>query len=171
MFISEAYAQAAGGAGGGGAFQAFLPLILIFVVFYFLLIRPQQKKMKQHREMLDAIRRGDKVVTGGGIMGTVTKVDSDTEVTVEIAKDVKVKIQRGTISAVVNRTEPVGGAANDQQKSGGFLGGLFGGGAKPSQPAEQHNDTQHDEPKADAPSDQTDAGDTAEPQKKHGDKG
>ena len=96
MFISEAFAQTAGGAGAGGAFQAFLPLILIFVVFYFLLIRPQQKKMKQHREMLDAIRRGDKVVTGGGIMGTVTKVDSDTEVTVEIAKDVKVKVQRST---------------------------------------------------------------------------
>ncbi len=171
MFISEAFAQTAGGAGGGGAFQAFLPLILIFVVFYFLLIRPQQKKMKQHREMLDAIRRGDKVVTGGGIMGTVTKVDSDTEVTVEIAKDVKVKIQRGTISAVVNRTEPVGGAANDQQKSGGFLGGLFGGGAKPIQSADNHNDSQNDEPKADTPSDQADAGDTAEPQKKDGDKG
>lgn len=172
MFISEAFAQSAGGVGGGGAFQAFLPLILIFVVFYFLLIRPQQKKMKQHREMLDAIRRGDKVVTGGGIMGTVTKVDSDTEVTVEIAKDVKVKIQRGTISAVVNRTEPVGGAANDQQRSGGFLGGLFGGGANRSQPAANaQNDTQNDEPKADAPSDHSDSGDAAEPQKKDGDKG
>ena len=105
MFISEAYAQAAGGAGGGGAFQAFLPLILIFVVFYFLLIRPQQKKMKQHREMLDAIRRGDKVVTGGGIMGTVTKVDSDTEVTVEIAKDVKVDVVRAMIADIRGKTE------------------------------------------------------------------
>ena len=130
MFISEAFAQTGGAAGAGGAFQAFLPLILIFVVFYFLLIRPQQKKMKQHREMLDAIRRGDKIITGGGILATVVKVDNDQELTVEIAKDVKVKVQRATISAVVNRTEPVSGqAANDGKKSGGFLAGLFGGGA------------------------------------------
>lgn len=132
MFISEAYAQAAGGAGGGNAFQAFLPLILIFVVFYFLLIRPQQKKMKQHKELLESIRRGDKVITGGGIIGTVTKVDNDNELTVEIAKDVKVKVQRATISGVVNRTEPVAGqAANDAgQKKGGLLSQLFGGGSK-----------------------------------------
>lgn len=132
MFISEAYAQAAGGAGGGNAFQAFLPLILIFVVFYFLLIRPQQKKMKQHKELLESIRRGDKVITGGGIIGTVTKVDNDNELTVEIAKDVKVKVQRATISGVVNRTEPVAGqAANDAgEKKGGLLSQLFGGGSK-----------------------------------------
>jgi preprotein translocase subunit YajC len=137
MFISEAFAQAAGGAGGGNAFQAFLPLILIFVVFYFLLIRPQQKKIKQHRELLEGIRRGDKVVTGGGIIGTVTKVDSEHEVTVEIAKDVKVKVQRATISGIVNRTEPVGGKpANDTgAKKGGLLAGLFGGGAKQAEPA------------------------------------
>ncbi len=140
MFISEAFAQTAGGGGGGNAFQAFLPLILIFVVFYFLLIRPQQKKIKQHRELLDGIRRGDKVVTGGGIIGTITKVDNDHEVTVEIAKDVKVKVQRATISGIVNRTEPVGGKpANDTGKqSGGLLSGLFGmfgGGAKPAGPA------------------------------------
>lgn len=159
MFISEAYAQTAGGAGAGGAFQAFLPLILIFVVFYFLLIRPQQKKMKQHREMLDAIRRGDKVVTGGGIMGTVTKVDNDNEVTVEIAKDVKVKVQRGTISAVVNRTDPVSGAAaNDSQKSGGLLSGLFGGGQKPAA-EEPKAEAPKDEPQADADASGDDAGD------------
>jgi preprotein translocase subunit YajC len=136
MFISEAFAQAAGGGGGGNAFQAFLPLILIFIVFYFLLIRPQQKKIKQHRELLDGIRRGDKVITGGGIIGTISKVDNDNEVTVEIAKDVKVKVQRATISGIVNRTEPVGGqAANDTgRKSGGLLSGLFGGGAKPAAP-------------------------------------
>lgn len=131
MFISEAFAQAAGGGGGGNAFQAFLPLILIFIVFYFLLIRPQQKKIKQHRELLDGIRRGDKVVTGGGIIGTITKVDNENEVTVEIAKDVKVKVQRATISGIVNRTDPVGGqAANDAGKkpSGGLLSMLFGGG-------------------------------------------
>jgi len=132
MFISPAYAQAAG-AGGGDAFQAFLPLILIFIVFYFLLIRPQQKKMKQHRETLEGIRRGDKVVTGGGIIATVTKVDNETELTVEIAKDVKVKVQRSTVSGVVNRTDPVGGkaAANDSNnKPKGLLSSLFGGGQK-----------------------------------------
>ena len=133
MFISPAYAQAAGG-GGGEAFQAFLQLILIFIVFYFLLIRPQQKKIKQHKETLEGIRRGDKVITGGGIIATVTKIDNDMEVTVEIAKDVKVKVQRSTIAGVVNRTEPVGGKpANDTgKKSGGLLASLFGGGAKPA---------------------------------------
>ncbi|MDA0998849.1 MAG: preprotein translocase subunit YajC [Proteobacteria bacterium] len=117
--------------------QAFLPLILIFVVFYFLLIRPQQKKMKQHREMLNTIRRGDKLITGGGIMGTVAKVDNEGELTVEIAPDVRVKVQRSTISMVINRLEPVAGkAANDSgQKSGGLLASLFGGGAKPAAPA------------------------------------
>lgn len=167
MFISEAYAQTAGAAGAGGAFQAFLPLILIFVVFYFLLIRPQQKKMKQHREMLDAVRRGDKIITGGGILGTVTKVDSDTEVTVEIAKDVKVKVQRATISAVVNRTEPVSGtAANDSGKSGGLFGGLFGGGQKP---AEAAADAPKEEPQADADASGDDG--TTDTKKKDGDKG
>lgn len=172
MFISEAYAQTAGAAGAGGAFQAFLPLILIFVVFYFLLIRPQQKKMKQHREMLDAVRRGDKVITGGGIMGTVTKVDNDTELTVEIAKDVKVKVQRGTISAVVNRTEPVSGAANDAgaKKSGGLFGGLFGNSGDRGQPGGPAADSpQSDEPKAN--NDADNSSDTAEPQKKDSDKG
>ena len=103
MFISPAYAQASGG--GTGGFEALLPLILIFIVFYFLLIRPQQKKMKQHRETIAAIRRGDKIVTGGGIFGSVTKVDNDHEITVEIAKDVKVKVRRDLISAVVSKTE------------------------------------------------------------------
>lgn len=169
MFISEAFAQTAGDAGAGGAFQAFLPLILIFVVFYFLLIRPQQKKMKQHREMLDAVRRGDKIITGGGIIGTVTKVDNDTELTVEIAKDVKIKVQRATISAVVNRTEPVGGAAaNDSQKSGGLFGGLFGGGSKPAPAAVE---APRDEPKADNEADHSTSNDAPETQKKDGDKG
>ena len=134
MFISPAFAQATGG-GGGGGFEAFLPLILIFVVFYFLLIRPQQKKAKQHRETLAAIRRGDKVVTGGGILGNVTKVDNDYEVTVEIAKDVKVKVRRDLISAVISKTEPQAAtsqAANEDKPRGGMLQTLFGFGAKPS---------------------------------------
>jgi preprotein translocase subunit YajC len=138
MFISTAYAQAAGGAAGGSSMQALLPLVLIFVVFYFLLIRPQQKKMKQHREMLGAIRRGDKVVTGGGIIGTVAKVDNENELTVEIAKDVKVKVNRELISAVLSKTEPQAGQAkpaNEDKPQGGLLGRLLGGGAKPRQPA------------------------------------
>lgn len=138
MFVSTAYAQAAGGGAGGGGFEALLPLILIFVVFYFLLIRPQQKKMKQHREMLGAVRRGDRIVTGGGIIGSVTKVDNDHEVTVEIAKDIKVKVRRDLISTVMSKTEPAGAAApqaaNEDRPQGGLLGKLFGGAAKP-QPA------------------------------------
>ena len=133
MFISPAYAQAADG--GGSGFEAMLPLILIFVVFYFLLIRPQQKKMKMHKQMLGDIRRCDKVVTGGGIMGTVTKVNDDNELTVEIAKDVKVKVRRELVSTVLAKTEPVKGgtkaaeASNDAGgQSPGLLGRLFGGG-------------------------------------------
>ncbi len=106
-FISPAYAQAAGGAGGGSGLEAMFPLVLIFVVFYFLLIRPQQKKAKEHKAMLESVRRGDKVVTGGGIIGTVTKVIDDNEVTVEIADGVKVRVQRGLIATVMSKTEPV----------------------------------------------------------------
>lgn len=134
MFVSPAYAQAAAG-GGGSGFEAFLPLILIFGVFYVLLIRPQQKKMKEHKATLSAIRRGDKVVTGGGIVGTVTKVIDDLEITVEIADGVKVRVQRGLISTVLSKTEPVKGdkkseSSGDSEKSGGvsgILGMLFGG--------------------------------------------
>ena len=134
MFVTPAYAQAAAG-GGGSGFEAFLPLILIFGVFYILLIRPQQKKMKEHKATLSAIRRGDKVVTGGGIVGTVTKVIDDLEITVEIADGVKVRVQRGLISTVLSKTEPVKGdkkseSSVDSGKSGGvsgILGMLFGG--------------------------------------------
>ena len=134
MFVPPAYAQAAAG-GGGSGFEAFLPLILIFGVFYVLLIRPQQKKMKEHKVTLSAIRRGDKVVTGGGIVGTVTKVIDDLEITVEIADGVKVRVQRGLISTVLSKTEPVKGdkkseSSDDSGKSGGvsgILGMLFGG--------------------------------------------
>ena len=105
MLISPAYAQAAGGAEAGLA--QFLPLILIFVVFYFLMIRPQQKRAKQHKAMLEAIRRGDNVVTNGGIIGKVTKVENDEEVSVEIAKDTIVKVRRDMIAQVISKTEPV----------------------------------------------------------------
>lgn len=107
MFISTAYAQtAAAPASGADAFMSLLPLVLIFVVFYFLLIRPQQKKMKEHKSMLDALRRGDRVVTGGGIIGTVVKVGTDDELQVEIAEGVRVRVMRPTITAVLAKTEP-----------------------------------------------------------------
>ena len=84
-----------------------LPLILIFAIMYFLLIRPQQKKARDHQTMLAALRRGDQVVTGGGIVGKVTKVkDGENEVEVEIATGVTVRVMRQTITAVLNKTEP-----------------------------------------------------------------
>ena len=117
MFISPAYAQAAGGLGGG--IEAFLPLVLIFVVFYFLLIRPQQKKAKLHREMLGAIRRGDKIVTNGGIIGSVTKVIDENELMVEIADGIRVRVQRGMVASVRSKTEPIKEAP---KASGGVQG-------------------------------------------------
>lgn len=109
MFVSTAYAQtAAPAAGGADMIVQFLPLILIFVVFYFLLIRPQQKKMKDHKGMLEAIRRGDRVVTGGGIIGTVTKVGPEDELQVEIAENVRVRVVRSTVNLVLAKTEPAG---------------------------------------------------------------
>jgi preprotein translocase subunit YajC len=86
----------------------FLPLVLIFVVFYFLLIRPQQQKQKQHRTMLDALRRGDRVVTGGGIIGTVNRVTPGSdEIDVDIAQNVRVRVLRSTITSVLAKPEPV----------------------------------------------------------------
>ena len=117
MFVSPAYAQAAGGgAPGGFDLVSVLPLILIFVVFWFLMIRPQQKKMKQHREMIAAIRRGDRVMTAGGIIGTVTKVQGDSELQVEIAEGVRVKVARATISEVLAKTEPAKGSSADEEE-------------------------------------------------------
>ncbi len=116
MLISPAFAQAAGGAAGGGdLLTGILPFVFIFVIFYFLLIRPQQKKMKQHQEMVKSLRRGDKVVTGGGLIGTVSKVVSDTEIEVELAANVKVRVMRNAVSDVVSKTEPVAGAKSDDE--------------------------------------------------------
>ena len=132
MFISPAYAQALGGE--GSLIGSLLPLVLIFVVFWFLLIRPQQQKAKRHRAMLGDIRRGDKVVLGGGIMGKVTKVVDEEEVTVEISKDVKVHVQRALIADVLAKTEPGGKKSAKEppreQGGGSFLGNLFGGKGK-----------------------------------------
>ena len=97
MFISPAWAQAAGGGGTDFIVQLF-PLVLIFVVFYFLLIRPQQAKVKAQREMLGGVKRGDRVVTGGGIIGLVTKVISDSELQVKLAEGVRVRIIKATMA-------------------------------------------------------------------------
>ena len=132
MLISPAYAQAAGG--GPGLFEGLLPLIIIFVVFYVLLIRPQQRKVKQHREMVEAVRRGDVGVTGGGIIGKVTKVGETDDITVEIAENIRVQVVKGTLSDVRSKTEPVkGGLTTGSQSSqgvGGFLSSFFGFGRK-----------------------------------------
>ena len=107
MLASPAYAQAAGGA--AGAFGSFIPLILIFAIMYFLLIRPQQKKAKEHRAMVEALRRGDQVVTAGGLIGKVTKVkDEGNEVEVELAQGTNVRVVRSTIAQVLSKTEPAG---------------------------------------------------------------
>ncbi|MGR3620394.1 MAG: preprotein translocase subunit YajC [Roseovarius sp.] len=91
------------------AFTQFVPLILIFVIMYFLLIRPQQKKLKEHKAMVEALRRGDQVVTQGGLIGKVAKVKDDNEIEVELAEGVKVRVVRSTIAQVLSKTEPAEG--------------------------------------------------------------
>ena len=111
MFASPAHAQAAGGAGGATAsLIAFVPYIAIFAIFYFLMIRPQQQRAKAHRAMIDAVKKGDTVVTGGGIIGKVVRVE-DAEVEVEVAPTVKLRVLKATLSDVRDRALPV--AAND----------------------------------------------------------
>ena len=100
MFISPANAQTAGGPSGGeAALLQFLPLVFIFVIFYFLMIRPQQRRMKEHRAMIEAVKKGDTVVTSGGLIGKVSRVQ-DAEVEVEIAPNVKVRVVKSTLSSV-----------------------------------------------------------------------
>ncbi|MEW9921428.1 preprotein translocase subunit YajC [Marimonas sp. MJW-29] len=89
-----------------GGIEQFIPLILIFAIMYFLLIRPQQKKVKEHQAMVAALRRGDQVVTQGGVIGKVVKVKDDGEIEVEIADGVKVRVIQSTIATVVSKTEP-----------------------------------------------------------------
>ena len=125
MLISPAYAQAAGPAAPFD-FISLMPLVLIFVVFYFLLIRPQQQKMKAHRAMIESVKKGDQVVTGGGLHGRITRVEADNTVMVEIAPNVQVKVAKHTISDVLNK--PVAPAANTNAApaaGGGFLSKLF----------------------------------------------
>jgi len=102
-----AYAMGTGGGGGEGAsgFTGFIPLILMFVIFYFLLIRPQQKKTKEHRQMVASLKKGDRIVTSGGIHGRITGMDEVT-LTVEIADKVRVKVARGNVSALAQAAAP-----------------------------------------------------------------
>jgi|GEM_PF-490230 len=99
---------------GGPGFDvmSLLPIVLIFVVFYFLLLRPQQAKMKKHQEMLNNLHRGDKVVTAGGIIGTVSKINTDTEVMLEIDDNVRVRVVKSMISEVMTKSEPVSQSNN-----------------------------------------------------------
>ncbi|MGE0853945.1 MAG: preprotein translocase subunit YajC [Hyphomicrobiaceae bacterium] len=105
MFISPAYAQASGG--GGDFLIQLVPILLMFVIFYFLLLRPQQQRQKALREMIVNLRRGDVVVTSGGIIGKVTKVKDDNEIEVEIADNTRVRVIKGTVAEVRAKGEPV----------------------------------------------------------------
>ncbi|HUC72047.1 MAG TPA: preprotein translocase subunit YajC [Stellaceae bacterium] len=119
MLISTAYAQGTGLSGlfdNQSAMLQFLPLVLIFVVFYFLLIRPQQRKAKEHRATLESLRRGDRVVTGGGIIGTVVRVDGPEEVSVDIADGVRVRVVRSTITNVLAKPDPAAAREAARQK-------------------------------------------------------
>ena len=108
MFSTAAYAQdAAVAAGQPGLLESFLPIILIVFIFYFLVIRPQSKRMKDHREMVGAVRRGDTVVTAGGVIGKVAKVKDENEVEIDIAEGVRIRVVKSTLSDVRVKGEPV----------------------------------------------------------------
>lgn len=116
LFITEALAQEAtptdmgDQASIGSNLSSFIPLVLIFLVFYFLLIRPQQKKMREHHKMVESLKRGDKVVAAGGILGAITKVEADAGIVqVEIAPDIKIRVRKDAVTEVLNRPE----VAND----------------------------------------------------------
>jgi preprotein translocase subunit YajC len=143
MFISQAWAQAGGAAGENPLTNMLIPMVMIGVVFYFLLIRPQQSKMKQQKEMLAGVKRGDRVVTGGGIIGLVTKVIGESEVQVELAEGVRVRIIKQTITDILTRGESVRGSKESEEdekpllpqptaapERKSLLATLFGGGKK-----------------------------------------
>jgi len=115
--ISDAYAQSAAGGAAGFDFMSLLPLLAIFVVFYFFLIRPQQKKMQQQKDMVNSLRRGDRVVTTGGLIGSVTKIVSDHELELEIADGVKVKVARAMVADVLSKGQPVASEKSEDKPS------------------------------------------------------
>lgn len=103
MFIQEVFADVSGSTSVSSMFTSMAPLLVIIVIFYFLVIRPQQKKLKSHQELVNNLKKGDKVLTAGGMIATVFKVESESGIlVVEIAKDVKVKIKRDTVSQIVD---------------------------------------------------------------------
>lgn len=105
--ISTAFAMGAsgGGATGTGGLAGFLPIIILFAIFYFLLIRPQQKKAKEHRDMIGNLKKGARIISSGGIYGTIISID-DTTIGLEIAEKVKIKISRGNVAALITDNEP-----------------------------------------------------------------
>ncbi|MCF4098289.1 preprotein translocase subunit YajC [Maritalea mediterranea] len=112
MLVSPAFAQAAGAPGAADYLTSLMPILLIIPIFYFLIIRPQQKRVKEQKAMLDAIRRNDVIVTNGGIIGKVTRVKDDNELEVELAENVRVKVLRSMVADVRTKAEPV----NDNKK-------------------------------------------------------
>ena len=107
MLITPAYAQAAATGGDGGLLMSLLPFAMIFVIMYFLILRPQQKRVKAHQELVKNVRRGDTVVTNGGLVGRVTKVVDDNEIEVEVSEGVRIRQIRGMIAEVRAKGEPV----------------------------------------------------------------
>ncbi|ARN84695.1 preprotein translocase subunit YajC [Candidatus Nucleicultrix amoebiphila] len=114
-FISEAHAQGAGGAGGSFDILGFAaPLLFLFVVMYFFIIRPQKKKEAEHRQLVSNLRRGDKVITSSGIFGSVFRVVNDTEIEIEIANNVQVRMLKSMVSQVLAKTEPSSSVVNNK---------------------------------------------------------
>jgi preprotein translocase subunit YajC len=105
--ITPAFAQTAGAAGGGDIMSFLFPMVVVFGIFYLLVFRPQQRKVKEHQDMVEAVKRGDTVVTAGGIIGKVVKVGSDNEIKVEIADGVQVRVLKSSLTEVRGRGEPV----------------------------------------------------------------
>ena len=103
MFSTPAYAQTAGTGGFGSTFGSLIPLLLIFAIMYFIIIRPQQKKAKEHNKMVSELKRGDQVLTQGGIIGKITKVKDESEIEVEIASNTKVRMIKSTIVNILSQ--------------------------------------------------------------------
>ena len=112
MFITPAFAQGAPGGGSADVLFQMAPFLLIFVIMYFLILRPQQKRVKEHQAMVKALRKGDTVVTSGGVVGKVTKVVDDNEVEIQIADNVRIRQMRSMIQEVRSKGEPVGETAS-----------------------------------------------------------
>ncbi len=107
MFITPAFAQGTSAFGDGSLVTSLLPFVLIFVIMYFLILRPQQKRVKTHQEMVKNVRRGDTVITNGGLVGRVTKVIDDAEIEIELSDEVRVRQMRSMIADVRAKGEPV----------------------------------------------------------------